>query len=278
MVTISAIQLTATPDVKANLAQAEQLIDQAAQQGAKIVVLPEMFCYLGGTTRGSIEIAEQENNGPIQEFLYQQAEKHHIWIVGGTLPIRHKDKAYAASLVINPQGKIAGRYDKLHLFDAALDKGKEQYRESDYTHHGNHICVVDTDYGRLGVCVCYDLRFPELFRIFFQEKVDFIAIPSAFAYTTGVPHWEILLRARAIENASFIIASNQVGRHSETRFTYGHSMLISPWGTILDMNVDKIGVVTSEMDLEHAKDFRKNIPIDKHQRIKVTTDLLIRAF
>ena len=277
MIKTSAIQLTATTDIKNNLEQASTLIAKAAHEGAKVVVLPEMFCFLGGTVLETMQVAEPENQGPLQKFLYYQAKKHGVWLVGGTLPIKHKDKAFASSLVINPHGEVAGRYDKLHLFDAQLAQGKEQYQESAYTHHGNHICVVDTDYGRLGVCVCYDLRFPELFRVFFQEKVDLIAIPSAFAYTTGVAHWEILLRARAIENASFIIASNQVGHHSASRFTYGHSMIVSPWGNILNMNSDSVGVVNADIDLEHTREFRKNIPIDQHQRIKITTDLPIKA-
>lgn len=267
MVKVAAIQITSKISVENNLATCAKYIKQASEAGAKLVALPEMFATIGGGPTQFMAVSEEVNHGPVQDFLKQQAIENNIWIIGGTLPIKDQEKSRAACIVYDNHGKFVTRYDKLHLFDA--DTENESQRESQYTSHGDNVVTTDTPFGKLGLCVCFDLRFPELFRLMFQEQVQLVTIPSAFLYDTGKSHWEVLLRARAIENCCYIIAPNQYGKHCENRRSYGHSMIISPFGEILDIKPEGEGFVIADIDVGTIPAMLEKFPIDKHQRIKI---------
>lgn len=267
MVKVAAIQITSKVSVENNLATCAKYIKQASEAGAKLVALPEMFATIGGGPTQFMAVSEEVNHGPVQDFLKQQAIENNIWIIGGTLPIKDQEKSRAACIVYDNHGKFVTRYDKLHLFDA--DTENESQRESQYTSHGDNIVTTDTPFGKLGLCVCFDLRFPELFRLMFQEQVQLVTIPSAFLYDTGKSHWEVLLRARAIENCCYIIAPNQYGKHCENRRSYGHSMIVSPFGEILDIKEEGEGFVIADIDVGTIPGMLEKFPIDKHQRIKI---------
>ncbi|MGD8484907.1 MAG: carbon-nitrogen hydrolase family protein, partial [Thioalkalispiraceae bacterium] len=236
MTRLAAIQMASGPNVSANLTEAERLIDSAAGAGARLIVLPENFAYVGMQEADKVKIREQQGSGVIQDFLSSQAKKHGIWLVGGTIPLQASDETRirAACLVYNDQGELVARYDKVHLFDVQVPDSNETYNESETIEPGNEAVVIDTPFGRLGLAICYDLRFPELFRRMVDEGVELIALPSAFTAITGAAHWETLVRARAIENLSYLIASAQGGYHVNGRETYGNSMIVDPWGRILD--------------------------------------------
>ena len=281
----AAIQMVSTANPSDNLASAEKLIARAAQGGAELVVLPESFALMcGQDTRAIAE--KEEQSGAIQHFLAEQALRHKLWLVGGTVPriapTTHgltlfddmpepacSPKAYAAVHVFNSSGVLASRYDKVHLFDAGVDDGVGQYCESSAIAAGNHLGVVDTPWGRLGLGVCYDLRFPEYFRLLQQAGVDFIAVPSAFTFQTGLAHWSVLLRARAIENQCAVIAANQGGQHSANRKTFGHSCVIDAWGAVQSQQEDLgEGVVHAHIDLQAQKALRQKMPVLQHRRLK----------
>lgn len=269
------IQMTSTGDVAENLSVAKKFIQQAAAEKARLVVLPEMFALIAMEPMDKIKMREEFGLGPIQEFLSEQAAQHKIWIVGGTIPIavsNNKNKARAGCLVFDDKGKCVGRYDKIHLFDASLQAGKEVYSESNIIESGDKIVVVSTPFGKLGLAVCYDVRFPELFREMLSKGVEIIALPSAFTYTTGAAHWNVLVRARAIENLSYIVAGCQTGTHSNGRKTYGHSMLVNPWGEVLASLPEKQGVVVGEIDLDYLHKIRKEFPALLHRKIKPKSD------
>jgi predicted amidohydrolase len=268
---VAAIQMTSSHDVAENLVTAEKLIHQAVDEGAKLVVLPEMFAIMGLDQTDKVKYREAIGRGLIQDFLHNQALKHHIFLVGGTIPISAADdcnKVYASCLVLNDQGQRIGRYDKIHLFDAAIPEKNEKYSESQTTLPGNDIVVVDTPIGKLGLAVCYDVRFPELYRMMHIRGVEIIALPAAFTYTTGLAHWDILVRARAIENQVYIIAAAQTGAHSNTRRTYGHSMIVSPWGNVQAVLPDGEGVVVEAIDLNYMHQLRGDFPALKHRKLK----------
>ena len=232
MTICAAIQMASSPNVNANLLKAGQLVAEAVGAGARLVVLPENFALMGSDEFDKVKIREKDGEGPIQEFLATTAKKHGIWLVGGTIPLEANDdnKVRAACLVYNDKGDVVARYDKIHLFDVNVPDTNEVYKESASIEAGEHIRVVDTPYGKLGIAVCYDLRFPEFFRSAVNEGIDILAVPAAFTAETGAAHWEVLLRARAIENQCYVIASNQGGFHLNGRKTFGHSMIIDPWG------------------------------------------------
>jgi predicted amidohydrolase len=265
---VAAIQMCSSMSVEENLQSASKLIEEAANNGAKLVVLPEMFPIVGMGSEEKIFVMESPGAGPIQDFLSLQASQNNVWIVGGTIPLRteHKNKIRAACLVYNNKGKPVARYDKIHLFDVELSK-KEIYRESDTTEAGERTTVIDTPFGKLGVAVCYDIRFPRLFMDLFNQGAEIIAIPAAFTVKTGEGHWKLLARARAVENFCYIIGACQGGTHASGRTTFGDSLIIDPWGTVLDERQDPTpGLVYGEIDLEKLHKIRASIPVNLHPR------------
>ena len=274
MSVVAAVQMASGPNVKANLEEAEKLIKTAVQQEAKLVVLPENFAIMGMTEVDKVAIAETAGEGPIQQFLSQQASKHGVWIVGGTVPIESSGtgKVYSASLLYNDSGDMISRYDKIHLFDVMLEDSNESYNESETIESGNDVVVVDTPFGKLGMAICYDLRFPELFRAMADVGMEICVLPSAFTNLTGRAHWESLLRARAIENLCYIIAPDQGGYHKNGRETYGDSMIVDPWGVVLNRLPHGTGVVVSDVDLEKLRKTRQNFPALKHRRLDCRID------
>lgn len=231
---VAAIQMCSSHLIDDNINIAKQLISKAASNNAKLVVLPEMFAIMGLNPKDKILAKEKFGFGKIQDFLSEQSRKNKIWIVGGTIPIEseNNEKVRASSLIFNEEGSFVARYDKIHLFDMLVSE-KEAYKESDTTEPGSELIVVDTPVGRLGLGICYDIRFPEMFRDLYSKKVEIIAIPSAFTVTTGKAHWEILAKSRAVENFCYVIGSCQGGTHSSGRKTYGNSIIIAPWGNIV---------------------------------------------
>lgn len=269
MTRVAAIQMASGPNLSANLTEAERLISSASGAGAKLIVLPENFAFAGMKEEDKVKIREQQGSGVIQDFLAAQAKKQGIWLVGGTIPLQASDDQHirAACLVYNDQGEQVARYDKVHLFDVHVPDSNETYHESETIEPGNEATVIDTPYGRLGLAICYDLRFPELFRRMVDDGVELIALPSAFTAVTGAAHWEPLVRARAIENLSYVIASAQGGYHVNGRETHGNSMIVDPWGRILDRQPSGSGFVIAEIDRDKVVNIRKNFPALQHRKI-----------
>jgi nitrilase len=266
---VAAIQMASGPNVKANLAEAEKLIAIAVQQEARLVVLPENFAILGRTDMDKVNVAEPAGNGPLQTFLSEQSKKYGIWLVGGTIPLASKDagRVYGACLLYNDKGVMVARYNKIHLFDVTLEATNESYTESETIVSGDDVVVVDTPFGRLGMAVCYDLRFPELFRAMADLGMEVCVLPSAFTSITGRAHWESLLRARAIENLSFVVAAGQGGYHISGRETHGDSMIVDPWGVVLNRLPHGTGVVVSDINMNMLVRTRKAFPALMHRRI-----------
>ncbi len=270
---IAAIQMASGPHVTANLHEAARLIGEAVAQGAGLCVLPENFALMGMHPQDTLAIGEEPGNGPIQAFLAQQAARHHIWLIGGTLPLRatHPQRVRAACLVFDDQGKQVARYDKMHLFDVDLGEPHgskvESYRESDLFEAGERPVVVHTPYGCVGLAVCYDLRFPELFRCLLDQGAELCVLPSAFTAVTGKAHWETLIRARAIENLCYLIAPNQGGYHVNGRETYGDSLIVDPWGVVLARLPRNAGIIHAELDIERLNSLRRSLPSIHHRRL-----------
>ena len=270
MTRVAAIQMVSTENVGNNLESAANLIRQAVDNHAVLLVLPENFPLMGMQEQDKIAVMEPYGEGPIQTFLSEQSRQHQIWLIGGTIPLKADvpDKIRAASLLYNPQGKCVARYDKIHLFDVAVDSGKEEtYNESSTIEAGKELTVAKTPFGNIGMSVCYDLRFPEFYRNLHQQDVNIITVPSAFTATTGRAHWEILLRTRAVENLCYVIAPNQGGKHINNRETWGHSMVINPWGDILAVVESGEGVACADIDLEQLKTLRNNFPVLEHRKL-----------
>ena len=263
MNTVAAVQMISSPSVTDNIATARRLVAQAAATGAQLVLLPEYWAIMGLSDSDKVAVAEPLGQGAIQDFMSSQAREHKIWLIGGTLPLASGDpqKVINTTLVYNPQGEHVGRYDKIHLF--GFSKGTESYNEAKTIVPGKHIGVFEAPFGRVGMSVCYDLRFPELFRA--MGPASLIVVPAAFTYTTGEAHWEILLRARAIENQCYVLAAAQGGTHPNGRRTWGHSMLIDPWGKILDVLPEGEGVVHGDIDLKFMDSVRESLPALKHR-------------
>jgi nitrilase len=263
---VAAIQMASGPSVAANLSEAERLIGMAAAQGAKLVVLPEYFCIMGKKDSDKVAVREVEGKGPIQKFLSTMARTHKIWLIGGSVPLEASvpTKVRTSCLVYDDKGKLAARYDKIHLF--GLDLGTEKYREEKTIEPGDQVVVVETPFGRIGLSVCYDLRFPELYRA--MGDVDIIVVPSAFTETTGKAHWETLVRARAIENLAYVVASAQGGYHLSGRETHGNSMIVDPWGVILDRLPRGSGVVIANVNPAYQASLRKSLPALTHRTLK----------
>jgi nitrilase len=260
---IAAVQMVSGPDVAPNLATAGRLIAQAAAAGAQLVALPEYFPLIGATDADRLAARETDGAGPIQEFLAGAARQHGLWLVGGSIPLMAEDPARLRNscLVFDPRGKRVARYDKIHLF--GFSKGDETYDEAATIERGERVMTFDSPLGRVGVAICYDLRFPELFRA--MGEVDLLVLPAAFTETTGRAHWELLLRARAVENQCHLLAAAQGGRHPTGRMTHGNSMIIDPWGEVL-ARIDKgEGVIIAELDAQRQVEVRASLPALKHR-------------
>jgi deaminated glutathione amidase len=264
---VAAIQMVSGSDLDANLKQAHALFKQAALLGAELAVLPEYFCLIGAKDTDKLAISEPLGAGKIQKFLARSAREFKMWIVGGTLPLATNDPLHVrnSELVYTPLGELAARYDKIHLF--RFDNGHESYDESHVLERGNSPVVFelpssDGHTWRIGLSVCYDMRFPELYR---SQVADAWLVPSAFTYTTGQAHWEVLLRARAIENLAYVIAPAQGGTHPTGRRTWGHTMVIEPWGQVMGLQAEGEGVVMADLDASHLKRVRSQLPALQHR-------------
>ena len=262
---IAAIQMVSAAEVGPNLEAAARLLGRAARAGARLAALPEFFCVLGRHETDKVRARERDGDGPIQNFLAEQARELGIWILGGTLPIECADPARvrSASILYDADGRRVARYDKIHLF--AFSSGAERYDESRTLEPGTEPCTTGSPFGRLGLSVCYDLRFPELYRS--AAPVDVWFAPSAFTATTGATHWEILLRARAIENQCYVVAPAQGGLHQNGRRTHGHTMIVGPWGEVLGALPEGEGVVLAEIDSARLDEVRKSLPALANRRL-----------
>ena len=262
---IAAVQMVSTPVPAENFAAARRLVGEAAQQGAQLVLLPEYWPIMGLQESDKIAYAEQPGAGPIQQFMLELAREHRIWLIGGTLPIvaPEADKVLNTMMVYDPNGVRVMRYDKIHLF--SFTRGEESYDEARTILRGNDVASFEAPFGRVGLSVCYDLRFPELYRA--MGTCALIVVPAAFTYTTGKAHWEILLRARAIENQCYVLAAAQGGQHVNGRRTWGHSMLIDPWGEVKAVLPEGEGIVIGDIEPLHLQRVRENLPALKHRRL-----------
>jgi len=254
-------------DVQINVDRACDYIAQAAKQQAQLAVLPENFATMGLIPEQIRAHAEHFQTGKIQRQLSAIAKQHKIWVVGGTLPLlgAPQDKIYSSCLVWDPKGELTARYDKIHMFDVTVGSD-DQYRESDLVCAGEKIITVDTPFAKLGLAVCYDIRFPELFRALMLKGVEIFILPSAFTIPTGQAHWEILLRARAIENLCYMVASAEVGVRADGRGTYGHSMIIDPWGKIQAQLHEEEGVILTTVEMDKVQKLRQHFPVLTHYR------------
>lgn len=266
--TVAAVQMASGPHVEANLQEAERLISRAKGAGAKLVALPENFALMGYTEADKLKAAEPDGTGVIQDFLAEQAGKHGIFLVGGTVPLRAADaeRIRPAAPVYGPDGERWGCYDKIHLFDVEVAPG-EAYRESEVQQGGSEPLVLDTPLGRIGIAVCYDLRFPELFRQLAARGMDILVVPSAFTAVTGEAHWNLLVRARAVENLCYVVAPDQGGYHVNGRETHGESMVVDPWGGVMQSLSTGPGVAVGKVDLHRLEEIRSRFPALDHRRM-----------
>lgn len=264
----AAVQMTSGRDVGANLEQARKLLAQAAAAGAELAVLPENFSFMGASDAERVAAAEQVGEGPAQEFLAAQAEELRMWLVGGTIPIRDgQERACSRSFLFAPDGTCFAHYDKIHLFDVDIPgRETERYSESATTLAGTRVVTARTPIGRIGLTVCYDIRFPALFHRLSVLGMDVLAVPAAFTVPTGKVHWQPLLQARAIESLVYLVAAGQCGEHAGGRRTYGHSMIIGPWGDILAAAADGPGVACADLDIIGLSHLREKFPVLKHRR------------
>jgi len=267
---IAAVQMVSTPDWARNREAAARLVAQAAQAGAGLVALPEYFCLLGHKDTDKLALAESAGDGPIQAFLSALARELGIWLVGGTLPVStgQPGRVLNRSCVFGPDGAEVVHYDKMHLF--AYDNGREAYDEGRTLAAGSQPVALQAGPGpglRVGLSICYDLRFPELYRALMQPPCDLLVVPAAFTYTTGQAHWELLLRARAVENQCYVLAPAQGGRHENGRRTWGHSLIADPWGEVLQVLPEGEGFVTAEVDAARIAQVRQQLPALQHRRL-----------
>jgi nitrilase len=260
---VAALQMVSAPDRERNIAEAGRLIAEAARGGAQLVLLPEYFCYMGFKDTDKLAIRETTGHGPIQQFLADAAREHRVWVIGGTLPLESPEAARVlnTTLVFDPTGKQVARYDKIHLFN--FEKGTESFDEARTICPGSEVRTFDAPFGRVGLSVCYDLRFPELYRK--MGDCALMVVPSAFTYTTGEAHWETLLKARAVENQCYVLAAAQGGKHENGRRTWGHSMLIDPWGEIVAVVEEGAGVAAGAIDAARIASVRQSLPALRHR-------------
>jgi nitrilase len=276
--------MTSTPEVEANLAMARVLLERAHAEGATLAALPENFALMGRKETDKVAVAESPGEGPIQAFLGHCARELGLWIIGGTIPLRvenEPERVAAASLVFDDHGRCLGRYDKIHLFDVAIpDRDRpnreapqrdERYRESATVAPGSQPNVIATPFGRIGMAVCYDVRFPELFRVLSEQGAEILSLPSAFTAPTGKAHWELLMRARAVENLCYVLAPAQSGIHLNGRETWGDSLIVDPWGQVLSRVTDAgPGLAVAEIDRTVQQELRERFPALSHRRFTIT--------
>jgi len=262
---VAALQMVSSPELGANLDAAGRLIAEAAASGARLAALPENFYCIGRHESDKVALAEPDGRGPIQDFLSRSAREHRLWLIGGTAPIATADRSRirSACLVFDDSGRRVARYDKMHLF--RFSSGDERYDETRTLEAGERPVSIESPFGRLALSVCYDVRFPELYRSLGES--DLIFVPSAFTFPTGAAHWQTLLRARAIENQAYVIAPAQGGRHPSDRRTYGHTMIVDPWGDVLAMREEGEGVVLAEIDPARLAEVRAALPANANRRL-----------
>ena len=276
-VTVAAIQMNSLDNLQTNLKQAEVLLEQAANAGAKLAVLPENFAVFAA----GMQIHTAQQMPLIQAWLAEQSLKHELWLVAGSIPCLYRldgqnvpqKKVRACCLVYNPQGGLAGRYDKIHLFDASIADNQAQYQESATFEAGDEIVVIKTPFANIGLSICYDIRFPALYQALRDKGADIIVVPAAFTALTGAAHWQVLLRARAIENQCMMVGAGQSGWHSATRQTWGHSQIIDAWGKVLAEQEQGVGVVLAQYIATELQQVRQQMPVLRHRRLCVTHGL-----
>lgn len=272
MAVASVVQMVSSSQINSNLTSLTFYFSKAQKAGSKLIVLPENVAFMGKQETDKLVIAEIYGEGEIQETISNYAKQYKIWVIAGTLPLRGRDdKVRSSCLVYDDEGKCVARYDKIHLFDVRLSK-EESYQESSTVESGDKVVVVDTPIGRVGLSVCYDLRFPELYRQLLLEGAEVFAIPSAFTAVTGAAHWDILCRARAVENLCYVLAANQCGIHDNGRHTYGHSMIIDPWGGVIAEQQRETGVVSADIDLLRLRQLREMFPCNEHHVLKMENE------
>jgi deaminated glutathione amidase len=279
MSTVAAIQMTSGHSVEDNLEAAAKLLREAKEAGAELACLPENFSFIGLKDADKLAVAEADGSGPVQQFLSETARSLGLWILGGTTVIKGDSarRVSNTSLLLDAQGKRVARYDKIHLFDVAIPGRNEKYLESTHVTPGRKVVVADTPVGRLGLSVCYDMRFPELYRELVARGAQWLAMPAAFTVPTGRAHWETLLRARAIENLCYVVAPAQWGTHSSGRETYGDTLIVDYWGQVLARLPSGIGVITAQFDLERQAETRARFPALENRRLGVRADETVPA-
>jgi nitrilase len=273
-VNVAAAQLCSSDDVERNLDVVDDLLGEAASKDCRLVVLPENVAFVGRKDKDKLAHAEAEGDGPMQQRLRDSAKKYALWIIAGSLPLKseNEERCFGASMVFDPHGELRACYRKIHLFDVDLPDRDEQYRESASMMHGDDVVVVDTAAGRTGLSICYDVRFPELYRRLSERGATVLTVPAAFTSVTGAAHWQVLLRARAIENLAYVIAPGQHGQHPNGRRTYGHSVVIDPWGRVLGERVAGNGLVVATLETDLPEKLRRDFPVLKHRRIGIQRD------
>jgi predicted amidohydrolase len=265
---VAAIQMTSTRDVARNLDTAGRFVAEAAAQGAQLIVLPENFSFLGATDADRVAAIEAMGDGPAQAFLAATAKRHGVWLVGGTIPVREAgERASSRSFLVGPDGNVAAHYDKIHLFDVDIPgRAAERYSESATTLAGRRVVSAATPLGRIGMTVCYDIRFPALFHRLSVLGTEILVVPAAFTVPTGQVHWLPLLQARAIESLVYVVAAGQCGEHDGGRKTYGHSLVLGPWGELLAERADGPGIVCADLDMIGLAELRERFPTLRHRR------------
>ena len=274
LINVAAIQLKPASSLEDNLTNAAALLSEAAAAGAQLAVLPENFAHYGQKDFTAIGLQESTDDGPVRQFLADQARLNGLWLVGGSLPILDAEPLpFARSLLFDPEGNTVGQYDKIHLFDVDVSEGTAEarsYKESDDFASGTDVVVATTALCTLGMTVCYDLRFAELYRKLADEGAQIITVPAAFTAATGKDHWQVLLRARAIENQLFVVGANLVDRDHRSRGLWGGSVIIDPWGTVLaSLDGDEAGFISAEIDLDMINELRAKMPIGEHRKLLV---------
>lgn len=266
---VAAIQMQSVPERAANLELAGRLLEQAAGEGAQLAILPEYFALFGLPEAERIKATETPGHGPVQDFLAETAARLGLWIVGGTTPLAGPEmpRSRAACLVFDAAGEAVARYDKMHLFDVEVADGTRRYAESEYTAPGTEPVVIDSPVGRLGLSVCYDIRFPELYRALSAAGAEVMAVPAAFTAATGAAHWALLMRARAVENLSYTVGATQWGRHANGRETYGHAMLVEPWGEVIAERPKGNAAVCADLDMDRLRETRRSFPALAHRQL-----------
>ncbi len=267
MTRAAVVQMVSSSNVDDNLMMLKSFFSTAKAAGAKLVVLPENFAFMGKQETDKLTIAEVYGCGKIQETVGNLAKQFKLWVIAGTLFLQGSEtRVKTSTLVYDDVGHCVARYDKIHLFDVTVSN-QETYQESKTIEPGKNLVVVDTPIGRIGLTVCYDLRFPELYRQLTLQGAEIFTVPSAFTAVTGAAHWEILCRARAIENLCYVLAANQGGLHDNGRFTYGHSMIIEPWGGVVELQKQEVGVIVADIDLQQLRELRRKFPCNDHHTL-----------